>query len=102
MILNEARRRGIPVYPPHVNASGLEYLPESEGIRVPLTGVIVGPETARKIKVPVSRRVLEMLLLSGALEGLDESEKSGLKRSSRCYEGTRPSSSSCEHYVRDP
>jgi len=94
VILNEARRRGIPVYPPHVNTSGLEYLPEGEGIRVPLTEVkSVGPETARKIveereirgpytglrdflkRIPVSRRVLEMLLLSGALEGLDEGER---------------------------
>ncbi len=90
VILNEARRKGIPILPPHVNASGLEYTPEGEGIRVPLTEVkLVGPETARKIvherelhghytsiedflrRVSISKRVLEMLLLSGALEGLD-------------------------------
>jgi len=90
VILNEARRKGIPIYPPHVNASGLEYTPEGEGIRVPLTEVkLVGPETARKIvrerefhgpytniedflkRVSIPKRVLQMLLFSGALEGLN-------------------------------
>jgi len=90
VILNEARRKGIPIYPPHMNASGLEYLPEGEGIRVPLTEVkLLGPATAKRIvgerelhgpytsiedfirRVSIPKRVLEMLLLSDALEGLN-------------------------------
>ena len=50
VILNEARRRGIPVYPPHLNASGLEYEQDGSGIRAPLVVVNgVGPAMARRI-----------------------------------------------------
>ncbi len=94
VILNEARRKGIPVYPPHVNSSGLEYLPERDGIRVPLTEVrLLGPRTAERIvlerekggtytsienllaRVSLSKLILKNLFLCGALEGLNAAEK---------------------------
>ncbi len=94
VILNEARRRGIPVYPPHVNRSGLEYLPEGKGIRLPLTQVrLLGPKTSNKIieerekngpytcitdflaRLSVPRRTFEMLLLAGAFAGLPLEER---------------------------
>ncbi|MEJ2717549.1 MAG: DNA polymerase III subunit alpha [Deltaproteobacteria bacterium] len=91
VILNEARRRGIPVYPPHVNASELEYRVEGSGIRAPLVVVNgVGPAMARRIvadrkrrgtfhsqrdlliRLPLPDRIVEALSLAGALEGLEE------------------------------
>lgn len=90
-ILNEARRRGIPVYPPHVNASTVEYQAEGSGIRVPLVVINgVGTAMARRIvadrtrrgpfrslndflmRMPLPERIIETLFLAGALEGLDE------------------------------
>ena len=90
-ILNEARRRGIPVYSPHVNASELEYKAEGSGIRAPLVVVNgVGPAMARRIvadrkrrgtfhsqrdllvRLPLPDRIVEALSLAGALEGLEE------------------------------
>jgi DNA-directed DNA polymerase III PolC len=91
VLLGEARRRGVPAYPPHVNQSGQGYQAEGKGIRLPL-GVIngIGPETARRIidlrgregafrtvgalasGADVPRRVLGWLALSGALSGLKE------------------------------
>ena len=50
VILNEARRRGIPILRPHVNASSALYLPEGGGIRLPLTTIHgIGAATARAI-----------------------------------------------------
>ncbi len=91
VILNEARRKGIPVYPPHVNYSGLDYEAEDQGIRVPLWVVNgVGIATARRIIAERQRRglfeglqdflfrfspperVLQVLTTAGALEGLNE------------------------------
>ena len=91
VILNEAMRRGIPVYPPHVNYSALEYVPEGRGIRVSLWAVNnVGSATAKRIIAERERRglfidlqdfrtrfspperILQVLLTSGALEGLNE------------------------------
>jgi len=93
VFLNEARRRGIPIYPPHINASGLEYEPDGSGIRVPLVVVNgIGPETARRIVADRERRgpfgsreeflsrillpekVLKVLEAAGALDGLKEDE----------------------------
>jgi DNA polymerase III alpha subunit len=92
-ILNEARRRGIPIFPPHVNASGLEYQAEGSGIRVPLVVVNgVGPAVARRIvaernsrgafrdetdfltRVPLPDSIVEVLTLAGALEALEDTE----------------------------
>ncbi len=89
VILNEARRKGIPVYPPHVNKSGLEYRAEGAGIRTPFTIVKgIGPRFAAAVveererggpfiswedffhRVPISKKVWKTLALSGALEGL--------------------------------
>ncbi len=87
VILNEARRRGIAIYPPHVNESHIEYIPEGEnGIRPPLTVIHgIGRETARKIvaerkrhgpfhsveevgeRVNLSRSTLDILLFAGAV-----------------------------------
>ncbi len=91
VILNEARRRGIPVYPPHVNASGTAYQPDGSGIRVPLTVIhSLGPTTARRVvtermirgifrnrldfrtRVALPKRIEEFLTLAGALDGLNE------------------------------
>jgi len=91
VVLNEARRRGIPVYPPHVNAGGTEYEADGSGIRAPLVVINgVGPAMARRIVVDRERRgsfrnladvverispperILKALSLAGALEGLDE------------------------------
>jgi len=91
VILNEARRRGIPVYPPHINASGTEYEPDGSGIRAPLVVVKgVGPAMARRIvadrkrrgpyrsrqefpeRLSLPGRIVAVLSLAGALDGLDE------------------------------
>lgn len=93
VILNEARRRGIPVYPPHVNASGIEYEPDGAGIRVPLWVVNgVGPAMARRIiaerdkrgpfrsledllvRISIPGRIVRLFSLAGALEGIEERE----------------------------
>ncbi len=90
LILNEARRRGIPIYCPHVNSSGREYCVERAGIRVPLSVINgVGPETSRRIIAEREKRglfssvqdfldrfsppdkILEILSATGALDGLD-------------------------------
>ena len=92
-MLNEAKRRGIPIYPPHVNAGGLEYEAEGSGIRVPLVVINgVGLATARRIaanrrrrgafrsladfstRLSLPDRIVEALTLAGALHGLDETE----------------------------
>ncbi|MFP4474591.1 MAG: DNA polymerase III subunit alpha [Desulfatibacillaceae bacterium] len=50
VFLNEAARMGFPTLPVHVNASGLEYLEENNGIRVPLTVVYgVGQRFGQRI-----------------------------------------------------
>ncbi len=91
VILNEARRRGIPVYQPHVNAGGLEYEAEGAGIRVPLAVINgLGPATARRIvaerkrrgpfrsltdfpvRIELPDRMVETLTMAGALEGLQD------------------------------
>ncbi|MEI8181397.1 MAG: DNA polymerase III subunit alpha [Desulfomonile sp.] len=93
VILNEARRRGIPVYPPHLNASGTEYEVDGSGIRVPLVVINgVGPATARRIvaerrrrgpfrnrgdflaRVLLPDRIVKLFSLAGALDGLEEQE----------------------------
>ncbi|MFH0825076.1 MAG: DNA polymerase III subunit alpha [Pseudomonadota bacterium] len=91
LFLNEARRRGIPVYPPHVNTGGIDYEAEGAGIRVPL-GVIngIGPATVRRITAERKRRgafrdmadlqarislpgkVMEFLYAAGALDGIPD------------------------------
>lgn len=90
-ILNEARRRGIFIFAPHVNTSGLEYQAEGSGIRVPLVVINgVGAATARRIvaerrkrgpfrslqdfhvRMPLSEQIIETLSLAGALQELDE------------------------------
>jgi DNA polymerase III alpha subunit len=93
VLLNEARRRGIPVFPPHVNASGIEYKADGSGIRAPLVVVNgVGPAMARRIvterekrgafrsreeflsRISIPDRIVQVLSMAGALEGLDEHE----------------------------
>ena len=104
VILNEARRRGIPVYPPQINVSGLEYEPDGSGIRAPLVVVNgVGPEMARRIiadrerrgpfrdredfleRMSLPDRVVKTLSLAGALEGFNEYEW-GLRQEAACRE----------------
>lgn len=93
ILLNEARRRGIPVYPPHVNAGGTDYEADGSGIRAPLTVVNgVGPAMARRIvadrerrgafrsleefldRLSIPDRIVKVLSMAGALEGLEEQE----------------------------
>ena len=58
VILNEARRRGTPILPPHVNQSGLQYEAEGQGIRVPLWVIHgVGTATSRRIIAERQRNV---------------------------------------------
>jgi DNA-directed DNA polymerase III PolC len=90
VILNEARRRGIPIYCPHVNTSQREYSVENRGIRVPLQVINgVGSATARRIvaerekrgpfnsiqdfmvRLSLPERIVKALSTTGALEGLD-------------------------------
>jgi len=90
VMLNEARRRDIPVYQPHVNFSSLDYKAEGDGIRTPLTTVHgLGPAMARRIvahreryghfqsredfleRVPVCDRISKALALAGAFDGMD-------------------------------
>ncbi len=92
-LLNEARRRGIAVYSPHVNASEAAYEAEGSGIRVPLDVIHgVGPAVARRVLAERSRRgafrsmtdfvmrmslpdsMVEKLSLAGAMNGLDNNE----------------------------
>jgi len=89
VILNEARRNGIPTLAPHVNRSTSEYLPEGRGIRCPLQVIRgIGEKTAERIveereryglysgwddffsriQLPVHTR--HNLIFSGALEGM--------------------------------
>jgi DNA polymerase III alpha subunit len=91
LIINEARRRGIPIHGPHVNASGTEYLADGSGIRVPLTVINnLGEATARRImkerrnrgpftsesdfmmRISPSRRIMKFLRLARALGSLEE------------------------------
>ncbi len=91
VILNEARRRGVSVYGPHINMSGFEYSVDGSGIRVPLNVIYaIGPAFARKIvrdrlywgpfqslcdfteRISPPPRILQFLNLAGALKGLPD------------------------------
>lgn len=93
VILNEARRRGIPVCPPHINVSGIEYEADGAGIRAPLVVINgVGPAMARRIvaerdkrgafrsseelliRISLPHRIVRLLSMAGALEGLEGQE----------------------------
>jgi DNA-directed DNA polymerase III PolC len=89
VLLNEARRIGIPILGPHVNQSGLAYVAEGRGIRVPLWVVRgVGPNLTKRIvderkthgafiddsdfyaRISLPPRLLANLTLARALDGL--------------------------------
>lgn len=91
LIINEARRRGIPIHGPHVNASGMEYIPDGSGIRAPLVVINnVGEATSRRIikdrknrgafasetdllkRISLPKRIVEYLRLAGALDALED------------------------------
>jgi DNA polymerase III alpha subunit len=93
VILNEARRRDVPVYPPHINASSGNYEPDGSGIRASLLVINgVGPEMARRIvadrkrrgpfrtedefreRLAIPERLLKVLVSAGALDGLEAHE----------------------------
>jgi DNA polymerase III alpha subunit len=93
VVVNEARRRGIKIYQPHVNFSGFEYKAEGFGIRIPLEEINgVGPATARRIianrerfglfrnreeflsRVAVPKRIENILSVAGAFEGMEDFE----------------------------
>ncbi len=90
VVINEARRRGVRIYPPHVNSSDVEYTAEGTGIRVPLDVINgVGPALARRIRanrkrfgpfqsreeflarIPAPKRIEDTLSIAGAFEGLE-------------------------------
>ena len=87
VILNEAKRKGIPLYPPHVNFSSTEFLPYKSGIIFPLTTIkFVGETLARRIvkerekrgpfkndvdlktRCNLPERVVQMVKLAGAVK----------------------------------
>ncbi len=89
VILNEARRKGVRIYPPHVNHSGLEYEPDGNGIRVPLQVIRgIGSKNAHRIvaerlrngpftsweslfkRVQLPRDIKAKLIFAKALSGL--------------------------------
>lgn len=93
VVINEARKRGIRIYRPHVNSSSAEYVAERTGIRVPLDVINgVGPAMARRIRanrerfgpfrnreefltrVPTPKRIEDILAIAGAFEGLEDYE----------------------------
>lgn len=93
VVVNEAKRRDIRIYPPHVNFSGAEYMAEGSGIRLPLDVINgVGPAMARRIRanrhrlgpfqsreefldrVPTPKHIEDILSSSGAFEGLENHE----------------------------
>lgn len=88
VILNEARRKGIPIYPPNVNKSALKYAPEGPGIRLPLTVIYgIGPRIAQRIieerdrngpyfgiydlkaRTGLNNAVLDTLYIAGTIKG---------------------------------
>ena len=90
-VINEARRRGIPIYPPHVNSSDPEYVAERTGIRVPLDPINgfgaamasriranrqrLGPYQSREEfldRVPTPKRIEDIPSVAGALECLED------------------------------
>ncbi len=94
VILNEARRKGIKIYPPHVNYSGVEYEPEGGGIRVPLQVIRgVGINNAYQIihervenglysswealfkRVRLSKDIKAKLIFAEALSGLPSTDE---------------------------
>lgn len=90
--VGECQRLQIPVFPPHVNHSGLVFLPEGQGIRCSLAAIKnLGEGPVRAItkardeggpfcsltdfcrRVPsgeVNKKALEVLIKAGALDGL--------------------------------
>ncbi|MEW6217961.1 MAG: DNA polymerase III subunit alpha [Thermodesulfobacteriota bacterium] len=109
VLLNEARRRGIPILPPHVNESGLEYAPEGPGIRLPLTVIRgVGPAIAQRLlanretggpfgnledlqqRLALPARLLATLARAGALAGLQKEARSPVAPRSLGTAGPRP------------
>ena len=71
VILGEAKRSGIPVYPPCVNRSGLEYTREGKGIRCPLTVVKnIGRKRAKRI-IEERKRQGEFLCVDDFLSRID-------------------------------
>ncbi len=86
VILNEAKRKNIPIYPPNVNCSLLEFIPYKDGILMPLTTInFIGEKTAIKIikerekngpflhwkdlykRCKLSKKVIDMLIYAGAI-----------------------------------
>ena len=93
VVVNEARRRGIDIYRPHINFSGFEYQAEGVGIRAPLEEINgIGPAMARRImanrqkfgpfksreeflsRVPTPKRLENILSTTGAFKYLEDLE----------------------------
>ncbi|RUM87240.1 MAG: hypothetical protein DSZ23_06135 [Thermodesulfatator sp.] len=125
VILNEARRVGIPVLPPHVNRSGHGYCLEGDAIRCPLRVIRgTGPETEHRIlheryaggwfqtwddffsRVQIPLHTRHMLILSGALDGLSGFEQEGIcSQASTTFssiQSTKSMSSCHRPYISSP
>jgi DNA polymerase-3 subunit alpha len=92
MFVGEARRSGVPVLPPSINASGLDFLPEGQSIRYALSALKnIGEQSALSIEQErrargafidlddfasrfdpkaVNKRALEALAAAGAFDDL--------------------------------
>ncbi|KAB2848151.1 MAG: DNA polymerase III subunit alpha [Hyphomicrobiaceae bacterium] len=92
MFVGEARRSGVPVLPPSINASGIDFLPEGHSIRYALSALknigdqaVISIEAARKQAgafgdlsdfasrfdpKAVNKRALEALAAAGTFDGL--------------------------------
>lgn len=93
VILNEAKRRGIEIYPPHINASNQGYTAENGGIRIGLSAINgLGPKLCNHIlekrgdhpfssirqfcrRVTLPREIILRLSLAGAFLGIPLNER---------------------------
>ncbi|MFZ2358503.1 MAG: error-prone DNA polymerase [Anaerolineae bacterium] len=93
VLLNDARRHGIAVLPASVNESAAGYVPEGRGVRIGLATVQgLGQSGAERIvaaragqpfaslldfcrRTRLARRLVENLIVAGALDGLQERER---------------------------
>jgi DNA-directed DNA polymerase III PolC len=93
VILNEAKRTGIEIYPPHINASDPDYTAENGAIRIGLCAVNgLGPKLCRRIlrerveapfssinqfcrRVTLPRETILRLSLAGAFLGIPLNER---------------------------
>jgi len=107
VICNEARRRGVKILPPCINASGETFQVERGGIRIPLSRVKgLSREGLKKIlacrpfaslievweKTGLARDEMENLIKCGALDIFDTNRRRLLVMARKLYSGPKPAS----------